>query len=89
MAVRKRVTCINKSNRTNPYERIISIGGSDWKYSQPEVIRYIKSGDIEFYVNVNGSEVKLIVATHSGNEYVKTERDGEHPNNLLSLSECP
>ncbi|MDD3927909.1 MAG: DUF3892 domain-containing protein, partial [bacterium] len=25
----------------------------------------------------------------SGNKYLKTQNDGEQPNNLLSLPECP
>lgn len=37
---------------------------------------------------VNGSRANVIVAIHNGNKYIKTENDGEQPNNLLSLREC-
>jgi hypothetical protein len=33
--------------------------------------------------------VNVIVATHNGNKYIKTEADGIHPDNLLALPECP
>ncbi|WP_293875992.1 MULTISPECIES: DUF3892 domain-containing protein [unclassified Sphingomonas] len=38
----------------------------------------------------HGSTVQVIVARSvSGNKYLKTQSDGEQPNNLLSLPECP
>ena len=43
-----------------------------------------------FYVAVGGRSVWVIVAKSAyGNKYLKTEADGEQPNNLLSLPECP
>jgi hypothetical protein len=36
-----------------------------------------------------GKTVEVIVATHNGKKYIKTEADGPHPNNLLALPECP
>jgi hypothetical protein len=33
--------------------------------------------------------VKVIIATRLGREYLKTEADGEQPDNLLALPECP
>lgn len=43
-----------------------------------------------FYVSVQNRPVKVIVAVSKyGNKYLKTEADGEEPNNLLSLPECP
>jgi hypothetical protein len=61
-----------------------------WKLTQQEAIYAIETGAWRFYVSVGGSTVWVIVATSgSGNKYLKTQNDGEQPNNLLSLPECP
>ena len=89
------VKCINKSDRDNPHERIINIGGINpngnrWKLTQQEAIQGIESGKWQFYVSVSGRRVNVIVAvSRYGNKYIKTEADGDQPNNLLSLPECP
>lgn len=89
-----KVSCINKNDRYNPYERITHIGGqnadgTNWKITQQDAIRRIETGKNSFHVVKNGERVRVIVSvSKSGNKYIKTEADGEHPNNLLSLMEC-
>jgi hypothetical protein len=39
------ITCINKTDRSSPHERISRVGGgSDWRKSTDEVIRLIEAG---------------------------------------------
>ena len=95
MAVSYEVMCINKSDRSNPHERIKSIGGRNndntaWKLSQEEAIAAILQKKWGFYVRRGGSTVNVVVAkSRFDHLYLKTEADGESPDNLLSLPECP
>jgi hypothetical protein len=93
MADRIQIQCINKSDRYNPHERILHVGGihggTRWKLSQEDAIAGIESGKWAFYVTQAGRTVDVIVATRLGHKYLKTVADGEQPDNLLSLPECP
>jgi hypothetical protein len=95
MAQLVRVQCINKTNRTSAHERIRDIGGMNpngttWKLTESQAIRDIKNGTYSFYVErPAGHRVRVIVAQRLGVEYLKTEADGEQPDNLLALPECP
>jgi hypothetical protein len=88
------IKCINKSDRMNPHERIVSIGGvnpdgSMWKLAQEQAIAGIEQGKWTFFVKVQNQIVTVVIAvSRFGNKYLKTVADGEHPNNLLSLYEC-
>jgi hypothetical protein len=88
------VLCIRKSDRLNPHERIVSIGGrnddgTNWRLSQEEAIHGVESGKWLFYARRGGHVVNVIVSlSRFGNKYLKTQADGEQPDNLLSLPEC-
>lgn len=74
-------------------DRISHVGGalpSPWKTTQEWAIDAIEAGTWQFYTMVGGSIAWVIVArSAAGNKYLKTQNDGEQPNNLLSLPECP
>jgi hypothetical protein len=95
MASAHEVKCINKSNRYNPHERILCIGGfnpdgSRWKLNEPDAIKGIEEGTWTFYVTQQGRTVNVIIARSAyGHKYLKTVADGVLPDNLLSLPECP
>lgn len=95
MVVVVRVTCVVKSNRSSAHECIQSVGGvtnqgQRVRYTQQEAIAGIQSGRLSMYVEQPpGHRVNIIVAkTKAGHLYLKTEPDGEMPNNLLALPEC-
>jgi Protein of unknown function (DUF3892) len=94
MPSRHEVLCIKKSDRLNPHERIIDIGGrnedgTNWKLSQHDAIQGIETGKWSFFVQRGGHVVNVIVSvSRSGHKYLKTQADGEHPDNLLALSQC-
>jgi hypothetical protein len=88
------IGCINKSDRYNPHEPITHIGGNaggGWRITQEEAIVLIETRQWDFWVKPpDADSVWVIVAvSRFGNKYLKTTSDGEQPNNLLSLPECP
>jgi hypothetical protein len=98
MADNVQVSCIVKQgNHFNPHERIQELGGvhngQRWKMSEVDIIAELEKPDStrrwNFYTSVNNRSVWVIVASHSGRKYLKTQADGFSPDNLLSLPECP
>jgi len=92
---RHRIQCINKSDRYNPWERITHVGGLNpdgarWKLSQSDTIQGVEEGKYTFFVHKGGYEVDVVIAVSAhGHKYLKTKPDGERPDNLLELPECP
>jgi hypothetical protein len=95
MATPIRISCINKTDRTSAHERIRNVGGINpdgtrWKLSEAAAIESIKDGKWAFYVErPPGHRVDVIIAKRLGSEYLTTVADGEQPDNLLALPECP
>ena len=94
MPTRHEIDCINKSDRPNPHERITHVGGPNpngtrWKLTQEKAIQGIRAGTWSFFVRRGVSAVEVVVAVSRwGHYYLKTQADGEMPDNLLSLPEC-
>lgn len=93
MASSHRVLCINKIPREDRHRAIQFIGGKNgdgtpWKLSQSQAIAEIEAGRYQFYVESSGYRADVIVATHNGHKYLKTNRDSTTQDNLLSLPEC-
>lgn len=94
MAARHQISCINKTDRMNPHERVRAIGGINadgtrWRLNEDEAIKGIEQGKWQFYVSRGGYIVNVIVAVSAaGHKYLKTIADGVQPDNLLSLPEC-
>src|SRR5262249_35715901 len=93
--MRHEISCINKSDRPNPHERITHVGGRNpdgtrWKVTQQDAVQGIRNGRGIFLCRRGHSGVEVVVGvsrfTHF---YLKTQADGEIPDTLLSLPECP
>jgi hypothetical protein len=60
------------------------------KLREEQAIQHIKLRRFAFYVERPvGVRVNVVIATHLGREYLKTEADDFAPDNLLALPECP
>ena len=91
--MRVQIRCIRR-RRGHPdtHSLIEGVGGSrglKWFLNELEAIREAELGRYEFYIDVSGRYVDVIVATHNGRKYLKAVEDGDTPDNLLTLPECP
>jgi hypothetical protein len=86
------IKCINKNPREDRHHAITHVGGygdKHWKITQSDAIGMIERREWDFYTMVGGKRADVIVSTHNGRKYLKTTADGDTPDNLLSLPECP
>lgn len=89
---RYRVSCTTKLEK---HEHIVSLGchgpgNSYHTFSEARVIALIESGQDTFYAErPDGHVAEIIVAERLGEKYLKTVPDGERPNNLDWLPDCP
>jgi hypothetical protein len=58
-------------------------------FSEEEGIKRIKSGDTFYVERPVNHIVEVVIAKRENTEYLKTEPDGEKPDNLLALPDCP
>jgi hypothetical protein len=89
----RQVFCIVKrGDNYDPHSRIQAIGGvvngARWQDSEDVAIANVKRDNTSYYVSAGGRSVWVIVASHNGREYLKTQPDGYSPDNLLSLPPC-
>lgn len=89
---RRQITCINKIDHHDPYERIQNVGGTEnsvsWRMSVSKAIEAIDNKQYSFFVDVDGKEVEVIVVKRNGGRYLRTAPDDETKNNLLYLRDC-
>ena len=90
-----RVLVIEKMQDGKEVTSIRGIAGVDpngvaWKLSEADAIKLLQSKTYRLYVSREGHSVWVITATsRAGLLYLKTEADGESPDNLLSLPRLP
>jgi Protein of unknown function (DUF3892) len=89
MPVKLQITCIDKSDSSDPHHRILAIGGGSsvhrWTVSQEDAIRGIERNDWEFYIYRQGKIMSVVVAERDGEKYLKATCDSEQPEMLLTL----
>lgn len=89
----EQVSCIRRPRPRAP-QRILGVGGTmpdgrQWALTTAEAIAEIERGQNFFVERPAGDRVNVVVAhTHAGRKYLKTEADGDRPNNLLALPDC-
>ena len=88
---RHAVSSVNRAYSRDPLDRVEAIGGVNadhtrWQLSQADAITAIEAGTDEFFVKASEREVRLVVLSHGGQKYLKTEREETHPNDLLTLT---
>jgi hypothetical protein len=90
----RRIECTNKRAHDGS-RRITHVGGADkggerWKIAHEDAIRDIESGKASYYCDTGGQSYLVIVAKDaSGAKFIKAVIDGDTPDSLLKLPDCP
>lgn len=90
--MRYRVSCTTKLEK---HEHIISLGcyepdNTHHIFTEAQAIERIESGRDTFYAErPSGHVAEIVVVEINGEKYLKTVPDGERPNNLDWLPDCP
>ncbi len=85
----RQVIGVNKPDRDNRAEAIISLCGRDWQYTRQDVVHRIDTNIDRFFTEVNGRRAYLRTYRNAyGTEYVATDADASDANNLLNLPPC-
>ena len=83
-----RVTHISRPENSNIHAHITRLWSGDWSCTLDEAIRYINTGQYNFYVqDANGliAYVGVISASNEHRAHVRTYADQRWTDNLLSL----
>jgi hypothetical protein len=86
------IKCVTRNPRGEPYHRITDVGGftdRHWRISVEDAIEHLESGAWELYILKNGERRGVVIANRAGRKYLKSEADGEAPDSLLALPDCP
>jgi hypothetical protein len=90
-----RVDCVVRTDRVSPHHRIRAIGGRSregepWRLGEDAAIAAIENERATFFIEwPKGRRIDLVVGQGLGKTYLKTEQDGEAPDALLHLPDCP
>ena len=94
MAIFLYVKWVRQSEQTNPYQRIVCIGGSsgqiEWEHTHEQVIDAIEHDVFRYFVKVGAHNFQLEIAlAPDDSKYVKTQADTDRPLLLLALPRIP
>ena len=85
------ISTVGRAYSRDPLERVASIGGMNadrtrWSLSQTAAIALIERGTDEFFFQVGGERVRVVVLTHGEEKYLQSEREQTHPDELLHVA---
>ena len=83
----REITCII-CDGDHPDNHLDGVGGTWGSKGARTVIEEVEAG-ADYFVEVDGALVDVIVAKQDGRQYLRTDPDRTTANNLLSLPSCP